>query len=173
MTPQTDSAVKSHTRANGHRNKSTADDRSSVYDILYSQDKPSSFFSSDEQLQNSKVGSAGCKHLIDMKHHKAIPNKSNARAIFRQNLCTAVDYGIAWKMATSDIKSSEISDDTTKSRKRRKLSQQVRSIMKFRNDYSLGYDEYYQLTVMLVKDSCTTLYFLSTDIKSTTCMPTL
>lgn len=174
MTPQADFAVKTHFRANGHQACSIATDRSSVYDILYSPDKPSSFYSSDEQLQNSKIASAGCIHLIDIKHHQAIPNHSDARAIFRQNLSIAVDYGIAWKIATSDVKTSVKSDEKKKSSKRRKLHQEVNSVNEREcNHCQKGNDRSSTNTAWIGKDSCTTLHVLSTDIEPPAHMLTL
>lgn len=126
MTPQADSIATTLVSANGHSNGTVKAHSNSIYDILNSSDNPASFYSTDEQRQNSKSASAGCKHLFDMKHQHSIPSNEDDRDTFRQTFTTAVDYGIAWKIAMSDARSSGKADDTARSKKRKKLNEQVR-----------------------------------------------
>lgn len=122
MTPQANLSATTPSEANGHQNGIAQVGRSSIYDLLYAPDNTPSFYSSDVQRQNQKIGSAGCLHLMEMKNHQVIPNHSETRAIFQENLCKAVDYGIAWKLAINGMKTSK--DEKTKSKKR-KTSQDV------------------------------------------------
>jgi hypothetical protein len=126
MTPQADSIAMTLVNANGHSNGTVETHSTSVYDILNSSDNPTSFYSTDEQRQNFKIASAGCKHLFDMKHQHSIPSNADDRDTFRQTFITAVDYGIAWKIAMSDARSSGKTDDTVRSKKRKKMNDQVR-----------------------------------------------
>ncbi|KAI9285198.1 hypothetical protein BC943DRAFT_51018 [Umbelopsis sp. AD052] len=125
MIPQADSIAMTLVNANGHSNGAAEAHSASVYDILNSSDNPTSFYSTDEQRQNFKIASAGCKHLFDMKHQHSIPSNANDRDTFRQTFTTAVDYGIAWKIAMSEARSSGKTDDTVRSKKRKKLNEQL------------------------------------------------
>jgi hypothetical protein len=127
MTPQANSTASTLVAVNGHHNGTIEAQRASVYDILNSTDNPGSFYTTDEQRQNVKIASAGCKHLFDLKHQHSIPSYADDRATFHENFNTAVDYGIAWKIATNDTRSSDKTDDTIRAKKRKKLNEQVKN----------------------------------------------
>ncbi|KAG2183561.1 hypothetical protein INT43_006567 [Umbelopsis isabellina] len=122
MTPQADSTTAT-AKSNGHQNGSTEVNHS-VYDLLYSSEIPLSFYSSEDQKQNHNIATAGCKHLIVMKNHQATSDHSEAREKFREIFSLSVDYGVAWKIATSEMQMSKASSDKSKSKKR-KLHQDV------------------------------------------------
>lgn len=122
MTPQADSTTATSI-ANGHQNGST-EVTHSVYDLLYSAENPLSFYSSEDQKQHLNNATAGCKHLILMKNHQATSDHSEAREKFRKTFTLAVDYGVAWKIATGEMQMSKSSSDKSNSKKR-KLHQDV------------------------------------------------
>ncbi|KAJ2957325.1 hypothetical protein NQZ79_g6951 [Umbelopsis isabellina] len=124
MTPQADSTTATSI-ANGHQNGSTEVNHS-VYDLLYSSENSLSFYSSEDQKKNHNIATAGCKHLIMMKNHQATSDHSEAREKFRETFTLAVDYGVAWKIATSEMQMSKSSSDKSRSKKR-KLHQDLYS----------------------------------------------